>query len=67
MKKSPFILVLILLFTTLHSQNYFPFPTDSAEWGIDFTCQVSFCPSSNLVSPFKIIQKGDTTMNGNLS
>lgn len=57
------IYFLAFVSATFRAQTYFPFPADSAEWDINFTCQVPFCPPNTLKCPSQTIQKGDTIIN----
>ncbi len=62
MKKLYFLILLSFVATKFHSQTYFPFPTDSAEWYNNVYCQLPNCPNS-YGAPNALLQKGDTVIN----
>lgn len=66
MKKIYLLISLSFIVTNFLSQTYYQFPTDSAQWNVKLTCQVSMCPPNALVCPYQTLQKGDTTINGKI-
>ncbi len=61
MKKIIFIFLGVLLFQVSKSQNYFPFPTDTAKWSCLYWWYV---PGTSILKNYKYIMKGDTILQG---